>query len=124
MSVNIRVYSVKDMIVWKKLYHENVILKIYLKIIILQGLTREALLEDEKGNKMEAMKVFSSVIGYLKDHMWTTCENQLSGIQDSDITWVLTVPAIWNDSSKQFMREAAEKVYIFFSVLVFDNTVF
>lgn len=124
MSVNIRVYSVKDMIVWKKLYHEKVILKIYLKIIILQGLTREALLEDEKGNKMEAMKVFSSVIGYLKDHMWTTCENQLSGIQDSDITWVLTVPAIWNDSSKQFMREAAEKVYIFFSVLVFDNTVF
>lgn len=76
------------------------------------GLTREALLEDEKGKKMKAMKVFSSVIGYLKDHMWTTCENQLSGIQDSDITWVLTVPAIWNDSSKQFMREAAEKVGI------------
>lgn len=101
------------MIVWKKFYHENVILKIYLTIIILQGLTREALLEDEKGKQMEAMKVFSSVIGYLKDHMWTTCENQLSGIQDSDITWVLTVPAIWNDSSKQFMREAAEKVYFF-----------
>lgn len=100
-------------------------MKIYLKIIILQGLTREALLEDEMGNKMEAMKVFSSVIGYLKDHMWTTCENQLSGIQNSDIRWVLTVPAIWNDSSKQFMREAAEKVYcFFFSVLVFDNTVF
>eukprot|EP00105_Crassostrea_gigas_P004833 XP_011418178.1 PREDICTED: heat shock 70 kDa protein 12A [Crassostrea gigas] len=76
------------------------------------GLTREALLEDEKGKKMEAMKVFSSVIGYLKDHMWSTCESQLSGIQDSDITWVLTVPAIWNDSSKQFMREAAEKVGI------------
>lgn len=59
---------------------------------------------------MGAMKVFSSVIGYLKDHMWTSCENQSSGIQDSDITWVLTVPAIWNDSSKQFMREAAEKL--------------
>lgn len=35
MSVNIRVYSVKDMIVWKKLYYENVIVKIYFKIIIL-----------------------------------------------------------------------------------------
>lgn len=93
-------------------------MKIYLKIIILQGLTRLALLEDDKGKTMKAMKVFSSVIGYLRDHMLTTCKNQLSGIQDSDITWVLTVPAIWNDSSKQFMREAAEKVYyhIFFSV--------
>ena len=27
---------------------------------------------------------------------------------------VLTVPAIWNDSSKQFMREAAVKVYTFY----------
>lgn len=70
---------------------------------------------------MKAMKVFSSAIGYLKDHMWATCEMQLSGIKNSDITWVLTVPAIWNDSSKQFMREAAKKVYyrIFFSDLVF-----
>ena len=27
-----------------------------------------------------------------------------------DITWVLTVPAIWTDSAKQFMREAAVQV--------------
>lgn len=59
---------------------------------------------------MEAMKVFSSAIGYLKDHMLTTCKNQLTDIEQSDIMWVLTVPAIWTDSSKQFMREAAEKV--------------
>lgn len=61
---------------------------------------------------MEAMKVFSAAIGYLKDHMLTTCKKQLTDIQQSDIKWVLTVPAIWTDSSKQFMREAAEKVYI------------
>lgn len=61
---------------------------------------------------MDALKVFSSAIGYLKDHMITTCKKQLNDIQQSDIMWVLTVPAIWTDSSKQFMREAAEKVYI------------
>ena len=29
------------------------------------------------------------------------------------IRWVLTVPAIWTEASKKFMREAAEKVSIF-----------
>lgn len=62
---------------------------------------------------MEAMKVFSSVIGYLKKHMLNTCQNQLSDIKEFDIMWVLTVPAIWDDPSKQFMREAAEKVNFF-----------
>ncbi|XP_052696765.1 heat shock 70 kDa protein 12B-like [Crassostrea angulata] len=75
-------------------------------------LTRETLLEDDKGKKMEAMKVFSSAIGFLKHHMLTTCKRQLADIEQSDIMWVLTVPAIWTDSSKQFMREAAEKVGI------------
>ncbi|CAG2206695.1 unnamed protein product [Mytilus edulis] len=30
-----------------------------------------------------------------------------SVIRPSDINWVLTVPAIWSDAAKQFMREAA-----------------
>lgn len=68
------------MIVKKKLYYENVILKIYFMIIILYGLIREVFFEDEKGKKMEVMKVFFLVIGYLKDYMWIICENQLSGI--------------------------------------------
>jgi len=36
---------------------------------------------------------------------------------DSDYHWVLTVPAIWEDAAKQFMREAAEKVGFFHSCL-------
>jgi len=31
-------------------------------------------------------------------------------VKERDISWVLTVPAIWSDGSKQFMREAAEMV--------------
>ncbi|XP_078325401.1 heat shock 70 kDa protein 12A-like [Crassostrea virginica] len=77
-----------------------------------KGLTRESLLEDDKGKKMEAMKVCSAAIGYLKNHLLSTCKKQLTDIEDSDIKWVLTVPAIWTDPSKQFMREAAEKVDI------------
>lgn len=66
---------------------------------------------------MEAMKVFSSAIGFLKKDMWNTCTMQLSGIKNSDITWVLTVPAIWNDSSRQFMREAAKRYIIVYSLV-------
>ena len=29
---------------------------------------------------------------------------------DSSVIWVITVPAIWDDSAKQFMEEAAEEV--------------
>ena len=77
---------------------------------VLQGLLRDTLIEDDKGKRMEAMKVFSAAIGYLRNHLLSTCKKQLKSIEDSDIKWVLTVPAIWTDSSKQFMREAAEKV--------------
>lgn len=56
---------------------------------------------------MEAMKVFSSVIGYLKDKLQKKYSRQL---YDIDSTWVLTVPVILSDTAKQFMRVAAEKV--------------
>eukprot|EP00105_Crassostrea_gigas_P037535 XP_019921683.1 PREDICTED: heat shock 70 kDa protein 12A-like [Crassostrea gigas] len=42
----------------------------------------------------------------------TDYKNQATGVQESDIMWVLTVPSIWDDKSRQFMREAAEKVPI------------
>lgn len=64
---------------------------------------------------MEALKVFTSSIGYLKNELLTKCKNQTTtDINESEITWVLTVPAIWDDRSRQFMREAAEKVKVFY----------
>lgn len=41
----------------------------------------------------------------------TEVENQDIQIQEEEIHWVLTVPAIWDDSAKKFMRDAAEKVF-------------
>ena len=37
------------------------------------------------------------------------------------IKFVLTVPAIWNDRSKQFMREAAIQVWILFKYQLFHK---
>ncbi|XP_052793875.1 heat shock 70 kDa protein 12A-like [Mya arenaria] len=75
-------------------------------------LKRRFMLEDAMGKKMPAMDVFSACIRYLKDHMLTKCQQQLPDTSEDDIRWVLTVPAIWNDTSKQFMREAAQKAGI------------
>ena len=68
------------------------------------------MLEDIKGRKMQAIEVFSACIKYLKEHLENTCKLACPDLKLEDIRWVLTVPAIWNDASKQFMREAAEKV--------------
>ena len=61
---------------------------------------------------MKAIDVFSSAISFFKDHLIESVKqrNAGNGITVESIRWVLTVPAIWSDSAKQFMREAAEKV--------------
>lgn len=38
------------------------------------------------------------------------CREKEIGIREKEMHWVLTVPAIWDDSAKQFMREAGVKV--------------
>ena len=46
----------------------------------------------------------------MKDDLTNISESQVAGLKADDIHWVLTVPAIWNDSAKHFMRLAAEQV--------------
>ncbi|XP_053398663.1 heat shock 70 kDa protein 12A-like [Mercenaria mercenaria] len=83
-----------------------------MKLFDRMQLKRKFMLEDEMGKKMSAMDVFSACIKYLKDHLMKRCQRNLPNTIDSHIRWVLTVPAIWNDTSKQFMREAANKAGI------------
>ena len=61
---------------------------------------------------MKAIIVFSEAIRFLKDHLIHSLNerNAHNEIDVDDIMWVLTVPAIWTDAAKQFMREAAEQV--------------
>ncbi|KAL3879593.1 hypothetical protein ACJMK2_031882 [Sinanodonta woodiana] len=73
------------------------------------GLDRNIYLEDETQKSLPAKTVFSHVIRYLKEDMLKNSRDRLSSghIREDEITWVLTVPAIWTDAAKQFMREAA-----------------
>lgn len=62
---------------------------------------------------MKAIKVFSSGVGYLKDHFLKIIQKYIPDLKEEfDIKWVFTVPATWSDSSKLFLREAAEKTGI------------
>ncbi|KAK3602831.1 hypothetical protein CHS0354_026385 [Potamilus streckersoni] len=68
---------------------------------------REMEINDDKGLKMPARKIFGAAIKFLKKHLLDTLSTRGTGVAENDIHWVLTVPAIWSDAAKQFMREAA-----------------
>jgi len=78
--------------------------------LVLQTVQKDFTLEDELGKHLPAIDVFSVSIRYLKDHLLCTCQKEAPDIRESDIRWVLTVPAIWNEPAKQFMRESAVQV--------------
>lgn len=59
---------------------------------------------------MNALYVFSQSIRYLKDAFLRQCNDAGLNWEKYDIRWVLTVPAIWPEEAKSFMRKAAEKV--------------
>lgn len=64
------------------------------------------------GKSMKALKVFTEALRFLKYDALETINSNARGKKfiPSDFTWVLTVPAIWDHSAKQFMREAAIQV--------------
>ena len=69
------------------------------------------LIEDETGKQLPALVVFAESIKYLKDTLLEEANKQQTDIRTEDIKWILTVPAIWSDPAKTFMRRAAVEVY-------------
>lgn len=59
---------------------------------------------------MAALTVFTESLRYLKQSLLDDARNQHTGLQMEDIKWILTVPAIWSDPAKAFMRKAAVEV--------------
>ena len=63
---------------------------------------------------MPAKTVFRECINYLKEQLLNVLENKWgTTFTLDDIHWVLTVPAIWSDAAKEFMRESATEVSLF-----------
>ena len=76
-------------------------------------------LEAANGYRLPALFVFAHALRYFKDE----CQEEISEqsatfITTKDIQWVITVPAIWRPSARQFMRRAAIEVGIMMARLM------
>lgn len=72
------------------------------------------MVEDINGVSMQAVTIFTMAIRYLKEHLFKSAHLFTSGfVTETDVKYVLTVPAIWTEKSKMFMREAAVEVVSF-----------
>ncbi|KAL7668731.1 hypothetical protein ACOME3_009422 [Neoechinorhynchus agilis] len=75
-----------------------------------QELDSNTLLTASNGKQILAMQIFTYALVYFKDHALRELSEQAGvNIVSSDVKWVITVPAIWRQPAKAFMREAAYK---------------
>ncbi|XP_052761061.1 heat shock 70 kDa protein 12B-like [Mya arenaria] len=72
-----------------------------------EHLTKRITVEDFSGKQMAAFPLFVMSIKYLREHLLEEVTSQKRGIKETEILYVLTVPAIWDDNAKRFMRDAA-----------------
>ncbi|XP_076081761.1 heat shock 70 kDa protein 12A-like isoform X1 [Mytilus galloprovincialis] len=74
-----------------------------------KNITSGMLLEDVTEKKqLPAFDVFKLSIQYLVNHLLDVLKNQGNVVRHNEVRWVLTVPAIWTDRAKKFMRACAE----------------
>ena len=57
------------------------------------------------------MDEFAAAIGALRQHLMNQVEKWGIDLHKDEIKLVLTVPAMWPDKAKEFMRESAEQVW-------------
>lgn len=73
-------------------------------------LNTEIVLQDVNGKEQLAVDVFSQSLHFMKGHLLRHLEGAMGYQPEAEtIRWVITVPAIWDENAKQFMREAAYK---------------
>ena len=77
------------------------------------------------GKKFPAIEVFSmSIAALVEDMIDEVAKTVAWGLSKSDVHWVLTVPAIWSDAAKQFMREAAQMKPVRTKILLILNSLY
>jgi molecular chaperone DnaK (HSP70) len=59
------------------------------------------------GREMNLMVVISESLRFIADKAMKKLEEQVGKLVKAKIRWVLTVPALWSEEHKQFMRKAA-----------------
>uniref|UniRef100_A0A8D0LAK8 Heat shock protein family A (Hsp70) member 12B n=1 Tax=Sphenodon punctatus TaxID=8508 RepID=A0A8D0LAK8_SPHPU len=82
--------------------------KFKMKIHSSSDLTMKTELEAVNGKKVQALEVFAHALRFFRLQAVQELKDQCPALSEKDsIRWVITVPAIWKQPAKQFMREAA-----------------
>ncbi|XP_061109206.1 heat shock 70 kDa protein 12B [Conger conger] len=82
--------------------------KFKMKIHSASDLTMETELEAVSGRRVRAIEVFVHALRFFREHALKEVKDQSSSVLEGDaVRWVITVPAVWRQPAKQFMREAA-----------------
>ncbi|XP_071127602.1 heat shock 70 kDa protein 12A-like [Mytilus edulis] len=67
----------------------------------------DTLITDESGFKMKAFDIFTFAIKYIKEHTINQMKRTFTYVNIAAIHYVITVPALWEDKAKMFMRMSA-----------------
>jgi hypothetical protein len=67
----------------------------------------EMYLTAANGNKRKCSQVLAQAFKYLKDHIMQELRNTKTIETCEDVQWIVTVPAIWSNTAKARMRQAA-----------------
>lgn len=59
------------------------------------------------GRELPLLKVISESLRYIADKAIAKLTEQVGKVVKTKIRWVLTVPALWSEEHKFFMRKAA-----------------
>lgn len=85
--------------------------KFKMKLHTTGDLTMDTDLTAANGKKVKALEIFAYALQYFKEQALKELSDQAgSDFENSDVRWVITVPAIWKQPAKQFMREAAYQI--------------
>lgn len=79
-----------------------------MKLYNKMGINESLLIEDVTGEQFQGKHIFTIFLKALADHFKTSIQKQKLTINlRHDLKWVLTVPAIWSEAAKKFMRHCA-----------------
>eukprot|EP00118_Oscarella_pearsei_P014366 m.122707 g.122707 ORF g.122707 m.122707 type:complete len:572 (+) comp37797_c0_seq1:24-1739(+) len=86
------------------IYFERFKMKLHRK----SDLSRDTMATAANGKTISLQSVVSHTLRYFGDAaIKQASSSSKTDVNPGDVTWVVTVPAIWNDAAKQIMREAA-----------------
>ncbi|XP_064788394.1 heat shock 70 kDa protein 12A-like [Oncorhynchus masou masou] len=84
--------------------------KFKMKLHTTANLSIDTELHAANGKRVKAIDIFAYALAFFKEQALKELSDQAGAeFDNTNIRWVITVPAIWKMPAKQFMREAAYK---------------